>query len=606
MCGIIGALIRGGRASEIIFSGLKRLEYRGYDSVGIATLDAGNVFVKKDKGKIGEVDKALDLRDMPGSLGIGHTRWATHGLPAQINAHPLMDCTGTVSVVHNGIIENFLLLREELMERDHVFSSNTDTEIIAHLIEEELREEVSLPRAVIRALRHLRGSFALAIISTMHPDTLIGVRKESPLIVGLDEEGYYIASDALAFLDRTNRIVYLEDWQMAVLKPDSISILDARTGLPEKFEVEVIDWTPTLIDKGGYNHFMAKEIFEQAYTIGDALRTPLKYVERFVECMVDAEKVFFVSCGTSYHAAVLASYLFPRISRINVVPVVASEFASRYNSIIDEDTLVVAISQSGETADTLEAVRNAKDREARILGIVNVMGSTLTRLSDCYIGQNSGPEIGVAATKTYTSQIGVLSRLAIYAALKNNQLTIMESKKLLRNLHKVPVNVRNNMRRFDREAKRIAQKLVDKPSMCFLGRGVNYPTAVEARLKMLEITYKPAMAYTSGESKHGFISLVEEGYPIIIFAPTDENYEDNLGTIMEMKARGGMVIVVTDEKGREAIEMSDDCIKIPKSHPYFSPILNIVPAHLLAYHTSVYMGLDPDMPRNLAKSVTVK
>jgi glucosamine--fructose-6-phosphate aminotransferase (isomerizing) len=606
MCGIIGALLRGGKASEVIFSGLKRLEYRGYDSVGVATLDAGKIFIKKDRGKIEEVDNALDLRDMPGRLGIGHTRWATHGLPAKMNAHPLTDCKGTISVVHNGIIENFLLLREELMERGHVFSSNTDTEIIAHLVEEELEEDESFPKAVLRALRHLRGSFALAILSTRHPDTLIGVRKESPMIVGLDEEGYYLASDALAFLNRTNKVIYVEDWRMVVMKPDSIGVLDAKTGLPEEYEVESIDWTPTQMDRGGYSHFMAKEIFEQAYTIGDALRTPLKYVERFVEYLIDSERIFFVSCGTSYHAAVLASYLFPKISMIDVVPVVASEFASRYSPIIDEDTVVVAISQSGETADTLEAVRKAKEREARILGIVNVMGSTLTRLSECYIGQNSGPEIGVAATKTYTSQIGILSRLAIYAALKNNQLTIMESKRLLRNLHRVPMTVRRNMRRFDREAMRIAQRLVDKPSMCFLGRGVNYPTAIEARLKMLEITYKPAMAYTSGESKHGFISLVEEGYPIIIFAPTDECYEDNLGTIMEMKAREGMVIVVTDEEGREAMEMADDCIRVPKSHPFFSPILNVIPAHLLAYHTSVDMGLDPDMPRNLAKSVTVK
>ncbi|MFQ5710249.1 MAG: glutamine--fructose-6-phosphate transaminase (isomerizing) [Candidatus Geothermarchaeales archaeon] len=606
MCGIIGAVLEDGDVSKTLFRGLKKLEYRGYDSVGIATIEEDKILVKKDKGRIDEVHERLNLEDLPGNIGIGHTRWATHGLPAQINAHPHTDCGGKIAVVHNGIIENFLILREELMERGHAFASNTDTEVIAHLIEEALDGGRGLHEAVMKATRRLKGSFALAIISNEHPSVLIGVRKESPLVVGRGEDGNYLASDAVAFIEDTRSTVYLHDWQMAVLEPHSVQVYNVKSGLPVDYEVKTIDWTTRQIDKAGYRHFMLKEIFEQSYSIADALRTPVKYVEKFVDQIYDAEKLFFIACGTSYHASLYASYIFPKIARIDATAVIASEFSKKFEPIMDENTFIIAVSQSGETADTLEAARRAKEGGARVLGIVNAMGSTLTRVSDSYIGQNSGPEIGVAATKTYTGQLATLARLAIYAGVKNHRLTIMEAKRLLRRLRKVPYMVRVHINRLNEQAKEIASRLCERSSMCFLGRDLNYPTAAEARLKMLEITYKPALAYPSGESKHGFISLLEEGYPIVIFAPTDETYDENISTMMEMKARQGEVIVITDNDGKEAMELADHHIVTPKTHFLFNPIVNAIPAQLLAYHTSTKLGLDPDFPRNLAKSVTVK
>ncbi|NIN51746.1 MAG: glutamine--fructose-6-phosphate transaminase (isomerizing) [Nitrososphaeria archaeon] len=606
MCGIIGAVLVEGVVSDLLLNGLKRLEYRGYDSVGVATVSGDQIHLKKDKGRIDEVHATLDLSAFPGSIGIGHTRWATHGLPARINAHPHTDCNNTIALVHNGIIENFLHLREVLKKRGHTFTSNTDTEIVAHLIEERLKEGCLFPAAVMRALRHVKGSFALTIVSADHPNTLIGVRKESPLVIGVSENGKFIASDAVAFIDYTRKVVYLHDWQMAVLEPHSLQVYDIKEGMPVDHEVQTIDWTSRQINKAGFKHHMLKEIYEQPYAIADALRTSLKYVEKFVDHIYTAENLFFVACGTSYHASLYASYIFPRIVKINAAAVIASEFSRQYESTLGESDVVIAISQSGETADTLEAVRSAKEEGARVLGVVNAMGSALTRISDSYIGQNSGPEIGVAATKTYTSQLAILSRLAIYAGIKNHNLSIMEGKRLLRKLHRVSYLVNLYIKRFNEEIEKITPDLCDKNSFCFLGRDVNYPTAAEAMLKMLEITYKPALAYPSGESKHGFLSMVEKGYPVIIFTPTDEAYEENLNTIMEMKARQGEVIAITDKQGKEAMRLSDRYIITPKTHPIFTPIVNAIPAQLLAYHTSVNLGLDPDFPRNLAKSVTVK
>lgn len=605
MCGIIGAILRSGSVSKALFEGLRKLEYRGYDSVGVATMHEGKIYLKKDRGKINEVNEKLNLKDLPGSIGVGHTRWATHGLPDRINAHPFLDCRGRIAIVHNGIIENFLELKDKLRGKGHKFTSNTDTEVIVHLIEEEAEEE-SLEKAILKAVKKLKGSFALGVISADEPDKLIGVRKESPLIIGLSDEGKFISSDVVGFLNYTDKVVYLRDGEMAVLTRDSVRVMNFEDGELVKFEVKKVDWKPEQATKGGFKHFMLKEIFEQPYAIADALRTPMIYLERFVDYLVDSERVFFVACGTSYHASIFASYVFSKVAGIKVIPAIASEFIENYLDVVDEKSLIVAISQSGETADTLGAVKAAKGRGAKTLGIVNVMGSTLTRIVDRYIGQNAGPEIGVAATKTYTSQLSILSRVAVYSGVKNGKISIVEGKNLLSDLHKVSVLIKDNIERISNETRKIAPYLASNKSICFLGRGVNYPTALEARLKMLEISYIPAVAYPSGESKHGFIALVEENYPIVIFAPEDATYRDNLSTLMEMKARGGRVIAVTEGEVSEIKGEADIVVETPTINSLFTPITMAVVGQLMAYHTADYLGRPIDTPRSLAKSVTVK
>jgi len=426
MCGISGVVQNTGEVGPILYDSLKRLEYRGYDSVGEAAIVDGHILVKKDRGKIDDVERTLRISSLPGLIGIGHTRWATHGAPSQENAHPHTDCNGTVAVVHNGIIENFMELKQELEAAGHKFKSRTDTEIVAHLVEENLKLQIGFVEAVRRAAKRLEGAYALAFICSAEPDKIVCVRKESPLVIGAGTSANYLASDIPAFLPRTKNAILLEDDEMAVLTKDRVRLLKVESGEEVSRKPFVVEWSVETATKSGFPHFMLKEIHEQPLTVRNALRTHPIYLDLMASAINHAKKVFLLACGTSYHACLAATYAFTNLAKIEVTPVVASEFIDTYGALIDQETVVVTVSQSGETADTLTAVRGAKDRGATILGVTNVMGSTLTRLSDVYIGQNSGPEMGVAATKTFTAQYSVLLKIAVALAKKRETLSRQE------------------------------------------------------------------------------------------------------------------------------------------------------------------------------------
>jgi glucosamine--fructose-6-phosphate aminotransferase (isomerizing) len=574
--------------------------------VGEAAIIDGKLVVKKDRGKIEEVEKVLHISDLNGIVGIGHTRWATHGAPSQENAHPHTDCRDSVAVIHNGIIENFMQLREELETKGHHFKSRTDTEVIAHLVEENLKSGKKFVEAVRLAAKRLIGAYALALICEAEPDKVVCARKESPLVLGKGKDGNYCASDIPAFLSRTNQAILMEDDEMAVLTSGTVNLMRIDSGEEVIREPFTVDWNVEEALKTGYPHFMLKEIHEQPMSVRNALRTQRIYLDLMASVMNRAKKIFLVACGTSYHACLAASYAFSNLAKISVTPVVASEFIDGYGALVDSDTVVVVVSQSGETADTLTAVRGAKDRGASILGISNVMGSTLTRLSDVYIGQNSGPEIGVAATKTFTAQLCVLTELVVALARKRDVLRKGEVETLEAGLSRLPDWISTVVSTQEERVKQIVQKYLYRSSFCFLGRGINVPTALEGRLKLLELSYLPAIAYAAGESKHGFISVIEEGYPVFFIAPKDESYSRIVGNVMEMKARGAQVISIVEEQDREVTKMSDETITIPEGIPsVLTPIVFIVPLQLFAYYMSVGKGYNPDFPRNLAKSVTV-
>lgn len=606
MCGIAASVLKNGDVGPVLFDCLKRLEYRGYDSVGEASIIDGKIIVKKDKGKISEVERELHISDLRGNVGIGHTRWATHGAPSKENAHPHTDCTDTVAVVHNGIVENFMQLKQELEAKGHKFKSRTDTEVVAHLVEENLRNGRGFAEAVRLAANKLTGAYALALICTSEPDKVVCVRKESPLVVGTTANGNFCASDIPAFLSRTNQAILLEDDEMAILTADQVRIVRIETGEAVNRKPFTVEWSVETALKTGFPHFMLKEIHEQPMTVRNALRTHPIYVDLMASAINKAKKVFLVACGTSYHACLGGAYAFSNLAKAAVTPVVASEFIDGYGALIDGDTVVLVVSQSGETADTLSAVRGAKDRGATILGISNTMGSTLTRLSDVYIGQNSGPEMGVAATKTFTAQLSVLIKLAVALARKREFLRKSELETIEAGFQQLPNWISTVLSTQQDSVRRIVEKYSDRSSLCFLGRGMSVATALEGRLKLLELSYLPAIAYPAGESKHGFISVVEEGYPVIFIAPRDESYSKIIGNVMEMKARGAKIISIVDEKDGEVAGLSDDVIVVPPGIPsMLTPIVFVLPLQLFAYYMSVGKGYDPDFPRNLAKSVTV-
>ena len=606
MCGISAAALQNGPVGPVLYDSLKRLEYRGYDSVGEATIVEGKILLRKDQGKIGEVEKQLHISELGGRVGIGHTRWATHGAPSKENAHPHTDCNGNVAVVHNGIIENFMELKQELEAHGHRFKSRTDTEIVAHLVEENLKSGLSVVEAIRLAAKRLTGAYALAIICTVEPDKVVCVRKESPLIVGVGSDGNYCASDIPAFLSRTKQALILEDDEMAVLTADQVRLLNVQTGEEVSRNPFTVEWTVDTALKTGYPHFMLKEIYEQPLTVRNALRTHPIYLDLMASAINRAKRVFLLACGTSYHACLAATYAFANLAKVEVTPVVASEFIDGYAALVDEGTVVLTVSQSGETADTLTAVRGAKDRGATILGLTNVMGSTLTRLSDLYIGQNSGPEMGVAATKTFTAQLSVLVRIAVALAQKRNTLSVADLEALERGFERLPEWVSKALLSDKDGVKKIVEKYSNRISFCFLGRGISVATALEGRLKLLELSYLPAIAYPAGESKHGFISVVEDGYPVIFVAPKDEVYSKVIGNVMEMKARQAQVISIVEEEDGQVSSLSDETIAMPSGIPsVLTPIVYIVPLQLFAYHMAVRKGYDPDFPRNLAKSVTV-
>jgi len=607
MCGIFGCILKNGDAAPIVHAALKRLEYRGYDSVGEATIHGNKLFIKKDQGKIDEVHKRHNLDDLPGHVGVGHTRWATHGAPYQANAHPHIDCAGQVAVIHNGVIENFAELRRELEELGHVFRSKTDSEVIPHLIEEKLKGGLTLLEAVREAVSRLEGSYAIAVVSVKEPNKIFCARKESPLVVGVAEDAVYCASDIPAFLPLTNRAVVIENGELVVLNDKGYEIRKIADGTPVSREPEIIDWTPQMAEKQGYPHFMLKEIYEQPLCLRDTLRLQESYLELMTAFLDRAGEVFLVACGTSYHACLAASYMFSKLAFLATHPIIASEFVEQHGRAVNIDSTILAVSQSGETADTLAAVEHARLRAATVLGLTNVIGSTLTRVSRVYVCQQSGPEVGVAATKTFTSQLSVLAQLALRLAKKRGKVSHVEIEHLEEKLQKMPELAEAVLRSQGEKIRKIAKKYRNTPCFFFLGRGISSATAFEGRLKLLEVAYAPSIAYPAGESKHGPISLIEPGFPVIFVCPRDETHKTIVGNIMEMKARGASIIAIIEEGDEELKSLADDYVEIVKGVPeVLSPILYVIPLQLFAYHVAIERGCDPDMPRNLAKSVTVK
>ena len=618
MCGIFGCILKNGSAAPVIHAALKRLEYRGYDSVGEVTIENGKLFVKKDAGKIDDVHAIRNLDDLPGRIGIGHTRWATHGAPLQVNAHPHFDCSDPprIAVIHNGIIENFTELKKELEDSGHVFRSKTDTEVIAHLIEENLKKKEftskvtassDFENAVISAIERLQGSYAIAVVSTYEPNRIICVRNESPLVLGIADDAYYFASDIPAFLPLTNKVVFVENGELVTLSDEAYEIKKLVDGTTVVREPKLVDWTSEMAEKQGYPHFMLKEIHEQPLCLRNTLRMQDKYLELLTTFLDRAREVIMVACGTSYHACLAASYMFSKLSFLATHPVIASEFTEQHGKSVNIDSTILAVSQSGETADTLAAVETARQRAATILGLTNGVGSTLTRVSRVYIGQQSGPEIGVAATKTFTSQLSVLSQLAIRLAKKRGKVSQEEIDLLDEKIEKIPDITEKIVETQEEKVKALAKKYRNKRCFFFLGRGISYATALEGRLKLMEVAYVPSIAFPAGESKHGPISLIEHGFPVIFVCPPDDTRKTLIGNIMEMKARGASIIAICEEGDEEIMKLADDYVEVTRGIPeVLSPIPYVVPLQLFAYYMAIERGYDPDMPRNLAKSVTVK
>jgi glucosamine--fructose-6-phosphate aminotransferase (isomerizing) len=609
MCGIFGCILKEGNAAPVIHAALKRLEYRGYDSVGEATLYEGKLFIKKDQGKIDEVHKARNLDDLPGNIGIGHTRWATHGAPLEVNAHPHVDCRGQIAVIHNGIIENFTELKQELENRGHTFKSKTDTEVIAHLIERafETNPSLSLADAVLETVKRLDGSYAIAVISTKEPNKIICARHESPLVVGVNEKAIYFASDIPAFLPLTNKAIMVEDGELVTLSSEGYEIKKISDSKVISRESKLIDWAPEMAVKQGYPHFMIKEIHEQPDTLRNTLRLQEHYLDLMATFLDRAREVFLVACGTSYHACLASSYMFSKLAFLATYPVIASEFVEQHGKSVNIDSTILTVSQSGETADTLAAVNAARQRAATVLGLTNVIGSTLTRVSRVYVGQQSGPEIGVAATKTFTSQLSVLAQLALRLAKKRGKVSQDEMDFIEEKMKLLPATVETIILTQEEKVKQIAKKYKDAKVFFFLGRGISTATAYEGRLKLMEIAYVPAIAFPAGESKHGPISLVEPGFPVVFICAKDDTHKTLIGNIMEMKARGASIIAIIEEGDEEIKNLADDYIEVPKDIPeILSPISYVTPLQLFAYYMAIERGHNPDTPRNLAKSVTVK
>ncbi len=585
---------------------MSRLEYRGYDSTGVAVIDNGVLQVRKDAGKIKEVADRLRISKMKGTVGVGHTRWATHGAPNMINAHPHTDSKGKIAVIHNGVIENFMELKQELIEKGHNFISKTDTEVIPHLIEEEMKGDVGLTDATLKALRRLKGSYAVVVLSSIEPDIIVCARQESPLVLGVSNEGTYCASDVPAIRPYTNKVIYLRNGELATIDVDGYKIVKVIDGFPVERFPEEITWTLEMARKQDYPHYMLKEIFEQPTSLRTGLRLQEKYVDLLTMFLDRGKEVFLVSAGTSQHSCIAGSYIFSQIARLTTYPVVSSEFVERYGSTVGIDSIVLAVSQSGETYDTLNAVEHARMRASTVLGLTNTVGSTLTRVSRAYIIQQSGPEIGVAATKTFTSQVLVLAQLAMRLAKLRGKLSQDELDEFDDNLHKIPDLVECVLESVIDKVKEIAVREKDSRLFLFLGRGISSATAMEGRLKLLEITYIPSLAYPAGESKHGPISIVEKGTTCVFICPRGRTHADIIGSIMEMKARGAKIISICEQDDESIKGLSDEYIEMPKGIPeLLSPIPYILPMQLLAYEIAVLNGIDPDQPRNLAKSVTV-
>ncbi|HZH30275.1 MAG TPA: glutamine--fructose-6-phosphate transaminase (isomerizing) [Pyrinomonadaceae bacterium] len=619
MCGIVG-YVGNKQVVPVIIDGLRKLEYRGYDSAGIAVVDESHVLdIRRAEGKLRNLEEAIRLKPLDGTYGIGHTRWATHGRPTEENAHPHRDCTGRVVVVHNGIIENYLQLKERLRKTDHNFVTETDTEVIAHLIEEYLREEVKLEIAVQRAVRDLRGIFALSIISVDEPDLIIAVRQGPPVVIGLGDGEYFVASDIPPILQHTRDVFYLGEREIAVLTRDAVRVTDFEGDLREP-QRQRITWDPIMAEKGGFKHFMLKEIYEQPRAVRDtvqgriSLDTGRVYLDEMNITEADFksfDRVMIAACGTSWHAGLAGKYMLEQFARVPVEVDYASEFRYR-DPVIDERTLLVVISQSGETADTIAALREAKERGAKILSICNVQGSMITRESDGTILTHAGPEIGVASTKAFTAQMIALYLFGLHLGQVRGALSPAEAKHHAQELAELPVKIERLLSESD-SLEELAREFHRSTDFLYLGRGINFPVALEGALKLKEISYIHAEGYPAGEMKHGPNALIDERLPVVVINTREEGnraselrYEKTHSNIVEVKAREGVVLSVLTEGDEMSANASDHVIEIPASSDLLSPILAVIPLQLLAYHIAVRRGCDVDQPRNLAKSVTVE
>ncbi len=614
MCGIV-AYIGKKEAYPILIKGLQRLEYRGYDSAGVALLNNNQINLYKKQGKVAELENFAQGKDLSGCIGIGHTRWATHGAPNDKNAHPHYSGSNDLAIIHNGIIENYASLKAELIKRGHTFTSDTDTEVLIHLIEDiQDKANVELAEAVRIALNEVIGAYAIVIISKKNPDLLIAAKKSSPLVIGLGEKDeYYIASDATPIVEYTRNVVYLNDEEIAVMKTgEELRLLNIKNQ-PKTPYVQELEMHLEAIEKGGYDHFMLKEIYEQPQSIKNSMRgridldkgiISLGGIREYEQKIMNAQRIIIVACGTSWHAGLVGEYLFEDFARIPVEVEYASEFRYR-NPIITESDVVIAISQSGETADTLAAIKLAKEKGATIIGICNVVGSSISRETHAGSYTHAGPEIGVASTKAFTAQVTVLSLMALSIAHKKGSISESQFRRLLVELNSIPDKV-EEMLKSDKQVTYISGLFKDARNFLYLGRGYNFPVALEGALKLKEISYIHAEGYPAAEMKHGPIALIDEEMPVVVIATKHGNYEKVVSNIEEVKARNGKIIAIVTEGDEEVKKIAEHVIEIPETEDALSPLLTSIPLQLLSYHIAVMRGCNVDQPRNLAKSVTVE
>ncbi|RLD37778.1 MAG: glutamine--fructose-6-phosphate transaminase (isomerizing) [Bacteroidetes bacterium] len=612
MCGIVG-YIGPREAYPILIKGLKRLEYRGYDSAGIALAD-GDLKLYKTAGRVKDLEASVKGKDISGTIGIGHTRWATHGEPNQLNAHPHYSQYKTLAMIHNGIIENYASLREEMQMRGHNFLSETDTEVLIHLIEDvQQREGLDLVEAVRIALNQVVGAYAIAILSKGDPDLLIAARKGSPLVVGIGEDEHFIASDATPLIEYTKQVVYLNDEEIAIIPREGEMRIITIADHEEIPYVQELEMNLSAIEKSGYDHFMMKEIYEQPLSIRDSMRGRLRLdqetislggISEYEDKMAAAKRIIMVACGTSWHAALVGEYLFEDIARIPVEVEYGSEFRYR-NPIINEDDVVIAISQSGETADTLAAIRMAKEKGATIIGICNVVGSSIARETHAGSYTHAGPEIGVASTKAFTAQVSVLTLMALRLAKMRGTIERSKFHHLLHELEEIPFKIEEALR-INEQVKEISKAFVNARNFLYLGRGYNFPVALEGALKLKEISYIHAEGYPAAEMKHGPIALIDKNMPVVVVATNKGTYEKVVSNIEEIKARKGIILAIVTKGDTEVKRLADYVIEIPETEEMLVPLLATIPMQLLAYHIAVARNCEVDMPRNLAKSVTVE
>lgn len=612
MCGIV-AYIGPRDAASLILKGLKRLEYRGYDSSGIAIINENGLGVFKKKGKVVDLESILNKDLISAHVGIGHTRWATHGEPNDANAHPHKSNSGRFAIIHNGIIENYSSIKQILTNKGYVFHSQTDTEVLVNFIEEiQKTKNCDLPEAVRIALKEVVGAYAIVVLDAQNPDELVAARKGSPLVIGIGKDEYFFASDATPIIEYTKEVVYLDDLEIAVVNKDGLTIKNLQNEEQDPY-IQTVELELEAIEKGGYDHFMLKEIFEQPKSIADCLRGRVNPDEAIIQLgglrnhiskLAKAKRIVFVACGTSWHAGLVGEYLFEELARINVEVEYASEFRYR-NPIIKEGDFVIAISQSGETADTLAALELAKSKGAIILGVCNVVGSSISRITEAGVYTHAGPEIGVASTKAFTAQVTVLTMIAIATAQAKGTINDETYRRLLIELSAIPSKVEEILKSAE-EIKDISKLFTFASNFIFLGRGLNFPVALEGALKLKEISYIHAEGYPAAEMKHGPIALIDEDMPVVFIATKDSSYEKVVSNIQEVKARKGRVIAIVSEGDVEVKKMVDFAIEVPNTDEILQPLLTVIPLQILSYYIAVMRGRNVDQPRNLAKSVTVE